>query len=107
MAPQGPFVVRYYTSAITFHEGQGWSPPLRGGAIQVLGITRQGDGWRLLDRSAELTVLLPGAVLRKPTAEELPPPNRPGLVPCSGVRVWNGRTCVAPAERPGSGATQR
>jgi hypothetical protein len=96
--PSGPFIVRYFTSVAAFHEGQGWSAPLPGGALQVLVLVRQGEGYRLIDRSADETMLLPGAVLRRPEASELPKADRAGGVPCAPTRLWNGRLCASPDE---------
>jgi hypothetical protein len=92
----GAILASYYVGLFSFHEGTTWSPPDRGGLIHTLGLIRRGDTWRVVDRSGDTSILLPGAVIRRPAAEDIPKRDRAGGIPCDRLELWTGTRCARP-----------
>jgi hypothetical protein len=92
----GALLLSYYVGIFTFHEGVTWSPPDRGGLIHVLAAIPHAGGWRIIDRSGEQSILLPGAIIRKPDRTEIPKRDRATGVPCAPTELWTGMRCARP-----------
>ena len=55
-------VLVYWAAGVRFQEGRGpWSAPLPGAVIAVIQLRRAGDGWTIVDRTAEGGVMPPDA----------------------------------------------
>jgi hypothetical protein len=67
-----PVVVSFSAKRYRTREGDAaWSMPLKNGLLAIYEMVRDGDRWIAHDRSSERSILLPEAILRRPTTAEL------------------------------------